>query len=36
MAQNYNTTVESLKQINGIRNARQLRVGEKIRVSVAQ
>jgi membrane-bound lytic murein transglycosylase D len=36
IAQNYNTTVESLKQINGIRNARQLRVGEKIRVSVAQ
>jgi peptidoglycan lytic transglycosylase D len=36
IAQNYNTTVESLKQINGIRNVQQLRVGDKIRISVVQ
>ncbi|MBZ5536670.1 MAG: LysM peptidoglycan-binding domain-containing protein [Acidobacteriia bacterium] len=36
IAQNYNTTVETLKQINGIRNVRQLRVGDKIRISAAQ
>ena len=36
IAQNYNTTVESLKQINGIRNVRQLRVGDRIRITVVQ
>ena len=36
IAANYNTTVASLKQINRIRNARQLRAGEKIRITVEQ
>lgn len=36
IAANYNTTVESLKLLNGIANARQLRAGEKIRIAVGQ
>lgn len=36
IAANYNTTVEALQQINGIIDARHLRVGEKIRVILGQ
>ena len=36
IAANYNTTVESIKHLNGISNARQLHPGEKIRIEVGQ
>jgi membrane-bound lytic murein transglycosylase D len=36
IAANYNTTVEALKQLNGISDARQLRAGEKIRIAGRQ
>lgn len=36
LAANYNTTIESIKHLNGIVNARHLRAGEKIRISIGQ
>jgi membrane-bound lytic murein transglycosylase D len=36
IAANYNTTVQAIKQLNGIEDAHRLRIGERLRISVGQ